>query len=213
MTRATLVAANKAQAQAASLRMVYFVKVAFPSGTVYAATASRDFVWGGQTWLHRWIIGKVPEVTEKPDLKPYAAELVFSGLDTTLKSKILTDKYHFAEVSCWKGFCTEAWALVATPHQIAKRVLSNCVLRMDGKTGTIAVSAQGPEVIWGRDAAQLATPESQRLRYPTDTGLDRVLDQGTKVIEWGGVLQRGGGPTVFRLGFSDGTVGVYPDIE
>jgi hypothetical protein len=193
VSRSSLGSANKTQVQAPSLRLAYFVKVAFPSGTIYATTAARTYNWGAQDWTARWMVTKVPEITEKADLKPYQAELVFSGLDAALRTKILNDKYHNAEVGYWKGFLDASWKLVADPHQVAKRYLSQCVLRLDGKTGTIAITAQGPEVKWARDAAQLATPESQRLRYDTDTGLDRVLDQGTKVIEWGGRLLRGGG--------------------
>lgn len=192
MTKSTLSSENRIEVLAPSRRMVYFVKVAFPSGTIYAVTASRSFEWGGAIWSAQWVIPGMPQITEKADLKPYQAELVFSGLNATLRTKILTDKYRNAGLECWKGFCNEAWKLVAAPHQIAKRRLSQCVLRMDGKTGTITVIAHGPESKWKRDAVQLATPESQRLRYAGDTGLDRVLDQGTKVIEWGGQLLRGG---------------------
>lgn len=190
----SLSTANQAQVQAPERRLVYFIKVAFPSGTIYAVTANRSFEWGGQEWSAQWLVLGVPEVTEKADLKSYAGEIVFSGVNATLRSKVMNDKYSRAEVGYWKGFCDENWKLVGDPHPVAtRRKLSQCRLRMDGKTGTIKLQAHGPEVNWRRDSAQLATPESQRLRYPTDTGLDRVLDQGTKVIEWGGRLLRGGG--------------------
>lgn len=209
MTRSTLATANREQAQAAARRMVYFVKVAFPSGTIYASTGSRSMFWGGQKWSARWVLAKLPEPVEQGDLKSHGVSLVFAGLDPTLLQRIQTDKYHFAEVSCWKGFCDSAWKLVATPHQIARQFLSNCALRVDGDqdgniAGAVTMTAEGPEVIWARDAAQLATPESQRLRHPTDTGLDRILAQTTIVIEWGGRPVRGGG----GVGIGGGGAGV-----
>lgn len=201
MTRSTLAAANREQAQASAKRMVYFVKVAFPGalgGAIYASTGSRTYRWDGQVWSARWVLSKLPEPVEQGDLKSHGISLVFSGLDQELIERILTDKYHFAEVSCWKGFCDKAWNLVTTPHRMAKGFLSNCAVRVDGDedgnvAGGITMTAEGPEVFWARDAAQLATPESQRLRHPTDTGLDRILEQTTIVIEWGGRPLRGGG--------------------
>lgn len=198
MTRSTLAAANREQTQAPARRMVYFVKVAFPGGTIYASTGSRSILWGGQKWSARWVLSKLPEPIEQGDLKSHGVSMVFAGLNATLLQRIQTDKYHFAEVACWKGFCDSAWKLVTTPHQVARQFLSNCALRVDGDesgnvAGAITMTAEGPEVIWARDAAQLATPESQRLRYGTDTGLDRILEQTTIVIEWGGRLLRGGG--------------------
>lgn len=196
MTRSTLKPANREQAQAASRQMGYLLKVAFPSGTIYASTGSRDIPWDNQQWSARWIVAKTPEVIEQGDLKSHGISFAFAGLDPTLLSRILNDKYHFAEVSCWKAFFDKSWKLVTTPHKVTRAYLSNCALRVDGdENGVdagITMTAEGPEVIWARDAAQLATPESQRLRYPTDTGLDRILEQTTIVIEWGGRPLRGG---------------------
>lgn len=198
MTKSTLATANRAQAQAPAKRMVYLVKVAFPGGAIYASTGSRPYRWDGQAWAARWVISKLPEPVEQGDLKSHGLSLVFSGLDAQLVERILKDKYHFAEVSCWKGFCDNAWTLVTTPHRFAKGFLSNCAVRVDGDedgniSGGITITAESPEVFWARDAAQLATPESQRLRYAGDTGLDRILEQNTIVIEWGGRPLRGGG--------------------
>lgn len=106
---------------------------------------------------------------------------------------LLTENYQFALVKFYVGWCDSTWALVADPHVLGDTLLmSNAVLSLDEAAGTIELSAESWTIFSERDSAVLATPQSQRLRYPGDSGQDRMAQIVTQIVEWNGQPQRVG---------------------
>lgn len=200
MTRSTLSSTNRTETQKKEVRQVEFAEFAFPSGTIRVCNADRHMIWGGFTWLADATLIEPASAEEVTDLSPRRYAFLLSALDPALVTKILTDNYQFALVKFYVGWCDSNWALVADPHVLGDSLLlSNAVLSLDEAAGTIELSAESWTIFSERDSAVLATPQSQRLRYPGDSGQDRMAHIVTQIVEWNGQPQRVGAAPGTRL--------------
>lgn len=187
MTRSTLVTANRNEVSKNTVRSVVFFEFVFPSATLRYCTADRDITWGGNTYTHTPILGSVEGVAEHSDLKARRVSFDLSGLDETILGKILQDAFHYSTVKLYWGFCNEAWRLVADPYQLSDElIMSDAPISIDESSGKVELSAETWDIFGERDSAVLATPETQRLRYAGDTGMDKVAALMTQQVEWGG---------------------------
>lgn len=193
MTRSTLAAANRAEAIAPVVRVAEMAELQFPGGTIRCTTAEMDVTWGGNTFSGNARLIDSGAVGEASDLKARRVAMRLSGLDSTLITRILTDAYNFSAVNIWLGFFDENWQLVADPHEIAPDLLmSGISISLEAGSGTIELSAEYFDIFAQRDSAVLATPASQRLRYPGDSGMDDVARVATQEIVWGGEFGQAG---------------------
>lgn len=191
MTRSTLSAANQTEVAKAALRVEFFMELAFPGGTIRITTADRDITWGGNTYTAKALLLDAGAVSESSDLKARRIAFKLSGVDGPLLTRIRTDAWHYARVQFYIGFFTEAWALVADPYALGDELLmSHSQLRLGEGTAEVELSAETWDIFGERDSAVLATPETQRQRYPGDSGMDRVAILMTQEIQWGGVFAR-----------------------
>lgn len=187
MTRSTLDAANRTEATAAVVRVAEFAEFAFPGGTIRCTTADRDITFGGNTYSGNAALIDAGVIGESADLKARRLAIRLSGLDSALISRILTDDYHYAAVNVWLGFFDDEGQLVADPHVLAEDLLmSGATLTLDTGSGDIELSAEYFDIFAQRDSAALCTPQSQKLRYAGDTGMDRVARLVTQEVVWGG---------------------------
>jgi hypothetical protein len=187
MSRSALSALNRTEATGNVVRVEELASIAFPSGTVYVTSADRALVFGGNTYLPSGVYGGASGFAETPDLKPRQISIKISGLDAALLTKLLNDNYHYAEINVYLGFLNEARQLVADPYPIGHRLyMSHPVITLGERSGEVVISAETLDIHNRRNSAALATPESQRRRYPGDTGMDKVRVIAETEIEWGG---------------------------
>lgn len=199
MTRSTLAAANATEAAKSVARVCEMAELVFPGGTIHCTTASVDVPWNGKLFKANARLVDSGAVGESSDLKARRIAVRLSGLDSALVERILTDEYQFSEVNIWLGFFDETWRLVWEPHEIAPDLLmSGISIALDTGSGEIELSAEYFDIFAQRDSAALATPASQRLRYSTDTGMDKVARIMTQEIFWGGRYAHAGGRDPFR---------------
>lgn len=187
MSRSTLSPAARAETGKNSVRVAELAEFAFPGGTIRITTAERDIYWNGVVWSANALLQDFSGVSESSDLKARRISIQLSALDSTLLNRIFTDKYHYARVQLYLVFLDESWQLIAEPYAFGDELLlSNCAVSLDTEAGSVELSAETWDIFNQRDSAALATPESQRMRYPGDSGLDRVAAILTQDIEWGG---------------------------
>jgi hypothetical protein len=187
VTRATLIAANRTEVGKTQLRRAEFAEFQFPSGTIRITTADRNITWGGFTWLANAGMAKSGNVIEAADLKARRTTFSLSGLDSAMVTRILADNFSFATVKAYIGFFDDTWTLVGTPYTFGDSLLmSGANLQLDQSTGVVELSCETWAVMSQRDSAVLATPQSQKLRYPGDTGQDRMAYIFAQVVIWGG---------------------------
>lgn len=194
MSRSNLTAANRTEATAASLRMVAMLDIAFPSGTLYATSGDHALTFNGNTYSPTGVmVGDPQGLAETVDLSARRISVQMSGLDSSLITKLMGDAYNYATANLYVGFLNERGALVGDPYVVGNALrLSQCTVSLNQGTGAVEVSAETLEVLDARSSAQLATPESQHLRYPGDVGMDDVRAIMEMEVIWGGVYIRGG---------------------
>lgn len=191
MTRSTLSTLNRAQATAKTLRIAELVELNFPSGSIRITTAAMNVSYNGNTYASTPVLLGHEPFIEPSILKASRTILHLSGLDSGLLSKLLTDNYHYSLVNVWIGFFDQNWVLVDAPYQIADSlIMSSGQIQMNPQAGVIDLACEGYEIFGDRDAAALATPQAQRLRYAGDSGMDRCKTILSGEVKWGGVLSR-----------------------
>jgi hypothetical protein len=194
VTNSTLSSTNRTEVSKPYVHVAEFLSLGFPSGTVRLTNAARKITWGGFDWVANGSFLVPGYQAQSADGKARRTELTLSGVDATLLGKFLTDAYHLSKVKIYKGFFTADWVLVADPHAIAPELLmSDALIEHEAGTGVIKLSCETYSIFDKYDSAVLATPESQRRRYPGDAGQDRCAALMTTVFEWGGVYARAGG--------------------
>lgn len=187
MTRTNLQVANAEASAANTVRAVALLDIAFPSGTLYATTAERPIVYNGIRYNPSGVFGGSKGIAETTDLKPKRISINLSGVDAALKTKLVTDAYHYAETNLYVAFCDENWRMVADPYPLGESlVMSGAVITLDQEAGTVEVSAETLDIFNQRSSATLATPETQKLRYSGDTGMDAVRAISEAELIWAG---------------------------
>lgn len=194
MTRSNLSTANADEAAAPAVRAAMLLDIAFPSGTLYATTAERPIIYNGIRYNPSGIFNGSKGITETSDLKPKRISINLSGVDSGLKTKLVNDAYHYAETNLYLAFCDENWKPVADPYPLGESlIMSGAVITLDQDAGTVEVSAETLDIFNQRSSAALATPESQKLRYAGDTGMDAVRPITEAELIWAGRYLGGAG--------------------
>lgn len=191
--RDTIDVTTRAEIQKPAVRSVSFVQLDLPGGTIRSCTGSRNLVWGGFTWLANARFAAQAGVIESADGLPRRMALTLSGVDQSLVAQLLAANVNYSSASLYDGFCDEAWELIAEPFEIAAGLLMSGP-RIAYTRGAISVelSLERWSIRGNRDSVVLCAPQTQRLRYPTDTGVDRVAYIATQELQWGGQYGMGG---------------------
>ena len=83
--------------------LVTFVKLAFPSGTVYLHNSIGTYTFGGNDYLGVGDLGAISPLEEGADISPYQITLSLSGLDSTIAGAALTEDYYMHAVTVLLG--------------------------------------------------------------------------------------------------------------
>lgn len=196
MTREAISSANRTAITAKSVRVAEFIELQFPEGTVRATMAARHIDWGGFTWLGDGKVLSVERLTENTDNKPRRSMLRLSAVDATIRSRLMVGKLDYSKCNIYLGLFDENWVLVDTPITLAKGMLMSFPrIRLAKNEQMAELSLESWNLLSQRDSPVLATPETQRIRFPGDRGLDRVSLIATQEFQWGGEYVYGGDPT------------------
>lgn len=198
--RDTIDVTTRAEIQKPAVRAVSFVQLDLPGGAIRSCTGSRNFTWGGYTWLANARFATQAGVVESADGLSRRMALTLSGVDQDLVEQLATASVNYGAASLYDGFCDDTWELIAEPFEIAAGLLMSGP-RVVYARGTISIelSLERWSIRGNRDSVVLCAPQTQRLRYPTDTGVDRVAYIATQELQWGGQYGLGGGTRLTDL--------------
>lgn len=201
-----LSATNATEVNAASLRRVLLVSLAYPSGTLYLADQTAPgLTYGGQTYVGDGTLIDCGDVAEKSDLTPSALRLRLSASNLTLLARFRDDNWHRSLVQFAVGFLDANGVFVDTPASLGSWYMSgggmaNSVIEQYCES--FAVDLYRPSLLTPSDA-------DQKVRYPGDTFFTNVPALEEKEIEWGGRRQTARSTNAGGVPIATGFGGVF----
>lgn len=184
MTTRTISAANEAEAAAGEVTPVIFANLDLTTGTVAAHTFVGSFTFGGDTYLGIGEFGSVEPIRETLAAKPVAVRLTLTGLDTGLLADMQLRAQYRRDVALYLGFVAGG-ELIDTPDLLWSGWIDSAGAAIDLEQGVVSVTCETVLADLRRGGTARATPEHQKLSYPSDTFFDFVAGLADKRVEWG----------------------------
>ena len=183
MSRSITVAVQNALA-AENLALCMFCRLDFDSGTVYVSSLAYSKDWDGHTWLGLGNLGNVEAITEGENIEAYRVALTLSGINSALRSAVLSENYQGDDVVIWFAALDSSHAVVADPVVVFSGRMDVPDIEI-GSSATIKLYCEGRLADLDRSRVRRYTHEDQIAVYPDDRGLEYVPQMVEKQLYWG----------------------------
>jgi hypothetical protein len=140
------------------------VELFFDSGTVRIWTGVGTRTINSQTYIGASTIMKVSTVEETVDLSAKTAEIVLSGLDSTLIALAIGEPYQGRLAKLYVGISS-----ISEVVELFSGVMNTMEIFDNGETATITLSIDSKLIELEKTPAQRYTQESQNTLYSGDT--------------------------------------------
>lgn len=178
-------ALNEAAVAADVVIPIQFAELDFESGFVRVHSALGTITWGGYDWLGVGQLGSVEGLEERAELLRKVVTYNLAGVPSDLIAAALDENYLGRSAKTYIGFLnTTTYQLVATP-ELQDAGLMDTTKSKQGKTCSLAVTAESRMASWSRPVERRYTDTEQQARYPGDKGLEFVSQAAQKEIIWG----------------------------
>jgi len=179
--------AQQTALEAPVVRVVYFVKFDFLSGSVRASTLNQNIVWDGYTWTGMGLIAGISAIEESDAVE--AKALSFS-LDINSPSILAlavgsVEEYRGKTVSMWMCPLDEDFKPIDTPIPCWNGYMDTVVsgIAEDGK-GNITMKCETNPYGLKRSPVMRLSAAQVKIANPTETGLDQLNDLITTTQLW-----------------------------
>lgn len=196
MTRFTD-AANVTASQQPHVPYAIFADLDFASGHVYLSSWDRPYTFGGNTYQALGKLGNVGEVTESAAIQSEKLQLTLTGVDNSLLTTVLAEKYHNRDATLYLGYLDSNYNLVTTPEILWEGLMDVMSIKTSTNTSTVNLICENRLLLWNRNAGWMYTDEHQRMRDSTDVFFNQVAAIANKIISWGSEVLNPNHPTPF----------------
>ena len=166
------------------LRPVYFIKIDFPSGTVYLNSSDRDITFDSNNYLGAGTIGTLSDIEETSELQANGIKFTLTGIPSTYISVALTTEYQGSSATQYLGFLNNNYTLVDDPFIIFVGKVDTMAINISD-TATIELDIENRLVDWERPRISRFTNEEQQNLFSGDKGLEFVDSVAEKELFWG----------------------------
>lgn len=177
--------ANVTQAEASTVRPVFFWYGDFASGEVRVCTHTQSITWGGQTWTGLGTFIGMEELRESGGIEAIGATFHLNGVPSTVLTKALEAGYRRRRCSLYLGFLDANDALVANPTEW-RYLMDRMPIRDSGDDARISVQAESRLVDLQRPREVRMTDEAQQALFSGDRAFEYIVGLQTKEITVGG---------------------------
>lgn len=181
---------NSAALDAAHVRPVTFVSLAFDSGTLYLHDNIGLCTWGGHDWQGVGDFGSVDLIEEGEQAAPFAVRLRLSGLDATIVNEALGEDYFLRSVLIYIGFFNSANALIETPSTIWSGQMDTMDVQV-GAENVVLLTCESYLARLDRINGKLFTDAEQRIAYSADTFFSYLPKMQEVTFIWGETREPG----------------------
>jgi len=179
-----LTTAVQNQLSADELEPFFAVKLNFDSGDLRLWTGYGDITVDSETYTGGGQLLDISEIEETVEIAARGITMSLNGVDSSLVSLALTENYQTRSAKVYLGVLSSG-AVVASPYQPFDGRMDVLSIDDSGDTATITMTAESRLIDLERPRLRRYTSEDQKLRHPTDTGLDFVAALQEKEIAWG----------------------------
>ena len=163
-----------------------FVEGTFATGPIYIWTGNYSITWGGHTWLGLGTLGAINPIEEGSTVEAKGITLVLSGFDPALLADVLGEFQLGAPVAVYLGFFDPGTlVLLSDPIPAWAGQMSQPVIEVEGKSGTITIQAENRLVEMNVAVDRRLTNQDQQLVSRGDLGLSFISGIAETTIYWG----------------------------
>lgn len=170
---------------ASNVPMLVLVEMEFLSGTIRCCNAAYNFFWGGYEWFGVGQLGSIGAIQEGQELQMYGCTLTLSGLDPSLVSLAMeSEEFQGRTATVWLAPLDEEYKVITDPIITFQGRMDVMPIRL-GKTADISLNIESKLVDWERARVRRYNNEDQVSEYPSDKGLEFVVQMVEKELVWG----------------------------
>lgn len=161
----------------------YFVRLELDEVDLALTTMQRDVTVGGVEYLSIGAIGTVSDSHENDQLEPEQMTIGLSGIDPTVVAATINANYYNRRASVLVAALDDQDQIIGDPHLMFRGYIESMQLSY-GLSGEIRIDITDEIVDWSRERNERYTDQSQRAKYPGDTGFRFVAGLEKKTVIW-----------------------------
>lgn len=172
----------------------------FVSGHLRLCSWDRPYSFGGNTYLAAGSLAGIGEVTEGNGINSEQLEFTISGVDNSVLTTVLAEKYHGRDAILYLGYLNPVtYDLAATPEILWEGFMDTMSIKTDVNVSTVRLVCENRLLLWNKASEWKYTDEHQRLINASDTFFNLVSSIVNKTITWAGqAANLGSLPKTFR---------------
>ncbi len=183
---------TESKKQPSGAKPFLLAKLEFDDGDFLVWSGRGDLVFNSQTYTGVGDLGKISEIEEGIEQRPFGIALEISGIDPSNISLALSEELQNRKAQVWLGFFNSSYVLITSPVLLFKGRMDTMNIKL-GKTATIVVTAESRLIDWSRPRIRRYTNADQNERFPGDKGFEFISDTTEKEIVWGAIVAGGEG--------------------
>lgn len=161
-----------------------FVAIEHPDGTGYFCTGIGSRSWDGRTWNGTGTLGSITPVKASSEIAIEDITFRLSGVSADVIAD-LDDNVRNLSGVVWLACFDDYDQVIADPYKLVDAELDYQSFNVDEDgTATVEITAHAGFYTLARAVEEAWTPENQKLRYPTDTGMDMIPSLQKQDLQW-----------------------------
>jgi hypothetical protein len=162
----------------------YAVEIDFLSGPLNIWSGVGDIVNGSTTYLGAGQLMNMSEIAETAAIEAKGVSVTLTGIPSTFIAVALDEPYQNIACRIYFG-TTNVTTGVNSFYKIFSGTLDQMNILESFNTCSITVTVENALIKLDRPIIRRFTDQDQKLRYPTDRGLEYVANLQNQTIYWG----------------------------
>jgi hypothetical protein len=172
------------------IRFVFFAEFFFTSGTARVSTLNIPCSWGGHNWMGLGTLGDISAIDQEQGTASQELTFKLSLPNTDWLALAVGPVEEYRGNDARLYFCplNENFQLIDTPVRCWSGTMNQMPSSITGKrsnpVGTIELKCETSAYGLKRPSALRLNAAQQKLKYPNDTSMDRLVNMVGKQTPW-----------------------------